>query len=66
MTPSGGATSVPLFEVKLSLEGLVDRFHDRPQWLGQGCTRPFPFTFTRRPQQLGSTLGQFAFEPRPK
>lgn len=28
----------------------------------RGCARPFPFTFTDRPQQLDSMLGQFAFE----
>ena len=60
MTP-GCAPSVP-FEVKLSLEGLVDRFDDLSQRLEQGCARPFPFTFTGRPQQLDSMLGQFAFE----
>ena len=49
-------------EVKLSLEGLVDRFDDLSQRLEQGCARPFPFTFTGRPQQLDSMLGQFAFE----
>ncbi len=58
---SGCAPSVP-FEVKLSLEGLVDRFDDLSQRLEQGCARPFPFTFTGRPQQLDSMLGQFAFE----
>jgi hypothetical protein len=58
---SGCAPSVP-FEVKLSLEGLVDRFGDLSQRLEQGCARPFPFTFTGRPQQLDSMLGQFAFE----
>ena len=62
---SGCAPSVP-FEVKLSLEGLVDRFDDLSQRLEQGCARPFPFTFTGRPQQLDSMLGQFAFETRPK
>ncbi|MFD1536326.1 hypothetical protein [Nonomuraea guangzhouensis] len=50
------------FEVELSLEGLVDRFDDLSQRLEQGCARPFPFTFTGRPQQLDSVLGQFAFE----
>lgn len=50
------------FEVKLPLEGLVDRFDDLSQRLEQGCARPFPFTFTGRPQQLDSMLGQFAFE----
>ena len=50
------------FEVKLSLEGLVDRFDDLSQRLEQGCARPFPFTFTGRPQQLDSMLGQFALE----
>jgi hypothetical protein len=58
---SGCAPSVP-FEVGLSLEGLVDRFDDLSRRLGQGCARPFPFTFTGRPQQLDSMLGQFAFE----
>jgi hypothetical protein len=58
---SGCAPSVP-FEVKLSLEGLVDRFDDLSQRLEQGCARPFPFTFTGRPQQLESMLGRFAFE----
>jgi hypothetical protein len=58
---SGCAPSVPL-EVRLSLDGLVDRFDDLSRRLGQGCARPFPFTFTGRPQQLDSMLGQFAFE----
>jgi hypothetical protein len=58
---SGCAPWVP-FEVKLSLEGLVDRFDDLSQRLEQGCARPFPFTFTGRPQQLDSMLGQFAFD----
>ena len=58
---SGCAPSVP-FEVKLPLEGLVDRFDDVPQRLEQGCARPFPFTFTGRPQQLDSMLGHFAFD----
>jgi hypothetical protein len=52
---------VPL-EVKLPLAGLVDRFDDLSQRLEQGCARPFPFTFTGRPQQLDSMLGQLAFE----
>ncbi|MFG3527457.1 hypothetical protein ACGF8B_11990 [Streptomyces sp. NPDC047917] len=50
------------FQVKVSLEGLVDRFDDLSQWLEQRCARLFPFTFTGRPQQLDPTLGQFAFE----
>jgi len=54
--PSGCAPSVP-FEVKLSIEGHVDRFDDLSQRLEQGCARPFPFTFTGRPQQLDSMLG---------
>jgi hypothetical protein len=58
---SGCAPLVP-FEVKLSLEGLVDRFDDLSQRLERGCARPLPFTFTGRPQQLDSMLGQFAFE----
>jgi hypothetical protein len=58
---SGCAPLVP-FEVKLSLEGLVDRFDDLSQRLEQGCARPLPFTFTGRPQQRDSMLGQFAFE----
>lgn len=58
---SGCAPSVP-FEVKLPLEGLVDRFDDLSKRLEQGCARPFPFTLTGRPQQLDSILGQFTFE----
>lgn len=58
---SGCAPSAP-FEVKPSLEGLVDRFDDLSQWLEQGCAGPLPSTFTGRPQQLDSMLGQFAFE----
>lgn len=58
---SGCAPSVP-FEVMLSLEGLVDRFDDLSQRPEQGCARPFPFTFTGRPQQLDSMLGQFALK----
>ncbi|MFJ6850369.1 hypothetical protein ACIQM3_07485 [Streptomyces sp. NPDC091271] len=55
------APPVP-FEVKLPLEVLVDRFDDLSQRLEQCCARPFPFTFTGRPQQLQSKLGQFVFE----
>ncbi|MEV5203906.1 hypothetical protein [Streptomyces sp. NPDC053720] len=58
---SGCAPSVP-FEVKQSLEGLVDRFDDLSQRPEQGCARPIPFTTTGRSRQLDSMLGQFAFE----
>ncbi|MEV6509991.1 hypothetical protein AB0M61_28225 [Streptomyces sp. NPDC051642] len=59
---TSGCAPSPPFEVKLPLKGLVDRFDDLSQRLEQGCARPFPFTFTGRPQQLDSMLGQFAFE----
>ncbi|MFD5574258.1 hypothetical protein ACFWJA_40770 [Streptomyces cadmiisoli] len=50
----GDAASVP-FEVKLFLEGLVDRFDDLSQRLEQACARPFPLKGSL--QQLDSMLG---------
>jgi hypothetical protein len=49
--PGRGVATV-LFEVELTLEGVVDRFDDLPQWLEEQRAGPFGFALADRAQEV--------------
>jgi hypothetical protein len=51
-----------LFEVELTLEDVVDRLDDLPQWLEEPGAGPFGFALTGRAQQVQPGVSEFGLE----